>query len=328
MRHVYAAATGVVHMTATVHDQYILDNAFDQAPDAMIIVDASERILRINRQFTKLTGYQPDDIVGRKPSLLRSDRNRPDLFGEFWTSLANAGRWRGEIHNRKKNGRLFIAELTVSAVTNRHGKVDHYIGVYRDITALKNLEHKQEMQENRERQTFLLHRRAYLQRLADFAARPAVGGCRAVLLVNLDKFRTINDRYGLDAADAILMEAAQRLKRCLRQDDLIARLDGNEFAITLTDLNDPSDIPVVTAKILNKLRQAYDIGAEAPVFVPCSIGAVSLPDLGVDCDTIFRRVHQALDAAKAEGGGGYRILEFGHKTPATHRSIQEAALSA
>jgi PAS domain S-box-containing protein len=133
----------------TVRDQQIVTAAFDQASEAMMITDAAEKVVRINRQFTALTGYDPSEITGQTPAILRSGKNEPHLFNEFWNSLNSSGRWQGEIWNRKKNGRLFVADLTVSAVLNHYGKVSYYLAVYRDITAVKEDQLKQQMRDNR-----------------------------------------------------------------------------------------------------------------------------------------------------------------------------------
>lgn len=233
----------------TVRDQQIVTSAFDQASEAMMITDAAERVVRINRQFTQLTGFDPSEIIGQTPAILRSGKNDPGFFNEFWNSLNNDGQWRGEIWNRKKNGRLFMADLTVSAIVNHYQKVTYYLAIYRDITQVREDERKREMQEKREPQTFLLTRTAFFHHLADLCAQPPPpDSCPALLLLNLDRFREVNDLNGVAIADEILHETAHRLRKCLRDSDVIGRLNGDEFGVLLPELKAADDMNKVGEK--------------------------------------------------------------------------------
>lgn len=293
----------------TVRDQQIITAAFDQASEAMMITDAAEKVVRINRQFTALTGYDPSEIIGQTPALLRSGKNEAHLFNEFWASLNNSGRWQGEIWNRKKNGRLFVADLTVSSVLNHYGKVSYYLAVYRDITAAKEVQLKQQMRENRESHTFLLNRTAFFEQLNDVAARPPNDAERsALILLNLDGFRAINDAYGVAIGDEILSEAARRLRRCLRDSDVISRMDGDEFGVLLPELSSADDIEKVGAKILSRLLEPYDVGAPQPKTITCSLGITLIPPGGT-IDQVLRLANRALTAAKQAGGRQYQTIE-------------------
>jgi|SRR5579859_252903 len=295
----------------TLRDQQIVTSAFDQAPEAMMITDAAERVVRINRQFTGLTGYDPSEIIGQTPAILRSGKNDPNFFAEFWESLNNSGRWQGDIWNRKKNGRLFVADLTVSAIVNHYNKVTYYLAVYRDITAAKEDQIKRQMQENREAQTFLLTRTAFFRSLSDLCAQtPREDARSAVALVNLDRFRQVNDAHGVAAADDVLIETARRLQKCLRDSDAIGRLDGDEFGILLPELTNAEDVEKVGAKILARLLEPYDLGESAPITIPCSIGIALLPPKDVTADLALRLANKALRDAKAKGGRQYQTAEL------------------
>jgi diguanylate cyclase (GGDEF)-like protein/PAS domain S-box-containing protein len=291
-------------------DQLVVSAAFDQASDAMIITDAAEKIVWVNRKFVDLSGYEPDEIIGQTPAILRSGKNDPKLFTTVWSTINAAGHWRGEIWDRKKNGRLFIADLTISAIVNHHGKVSHYLGVYRDITAAREEEMKRTTQETREPQTFLLNRPAFFQQLSEIcaAAKPA-DGVGALLLVNLDKFHTINEQHGIAAGDIILYEAARRLRKSLRDSDVIGRLDGDEFGVVIPAAGSLEDIEKITEKLLERLLAPYDLGQQKQVEVSCSIGLTPLNSRGIDVDTLIRSADRALREAKTQKGGCWRTAE-------------------
>ena len=293
----------------TVRDQQIVTAAFDQASEAMMITDAAEKVVRINRQFTQLTGYDPSEIIGQTPALLRSGKNDQNLFNEFWSSLNASGRWQGDIWNRKKNGRLFVADLTVSSVLNHYGKVSYYLAVYRDITAAKEDQLKQQMRDNRESHTFLLNRAAFFEQMRDVSARPARETERsALILLNLDRFSEINDTYGVAMGDEILSETARRLRRCLRDSDVISRMNGDEFGVLLPELSAADDIEKVGAKILSRLLEPHDVGGPQPVLVTCSLGITLIPP-GSTTDQVLRLANRALSAAKQDGGRQYQTID-------------------
>ncbi|MBV8634865.1 MAG: diguanylate cyclase [Burkholderiaceae bacterium] len=286
----------------------MVNAAFEQASDAMIITDAAEKIVRVNRKFTSLTGYEAEEVLGQTPAILRSGKNDPKLFTNVWNAINTTGQWQGEIWNRKKNGRLFVAELTISAIINHHSKASYYLGVYRDITAAKEEQLKKQQQETREAHTFLLNRPAFFQHLSEFCAscgKPA-NGQGALLLMNLDHFRDINDLYGVSAGDDVLYEAARRLRKSLRDSDIIGRLDGDEFAVIIQGLASESDIAKVTDKILERLTAPYDLGNRKHVTVSCSIGLAPLNGKACQSDTLLRQASQAMRDAKRKGGGKWR----------------------
>jgi diguanylate cyclase (GGDEF)-like protein/PAS domain S-box-containing protein len=289
-------------------DQLVVNAAFEQASDAMIITDAAEKIVRVNRKFTSLTGYEAEEVLGQTPAILRSGKNDAKLFTQVWKSVNATGHWQGEIWNRKRNGRLFVAELTISAIANHHNKASYYLGVYRDITAAKEEQLKKQQQETREPHTFLLNRPAFFQHLGEFCSNPSAAktGPGALLVLNLDHFHDINDLYGLDAGDDLLYEAARRLRKCLRDTDIIGRLDGDEFAVIIQALVSESDVAKVTDKILERLAAPYDLGNQKHVTVTCSIGMAPLNGKGCDPDMLLRLAGQAMRAAKRQGGGNWR----------------------
>jgi diguanylate cyclase (GGDEF)-like protein len=220
-----------------------------------------------------------------------------------WEAVQSTGHWQGEIWDRKKNGRLFIADLTISPIYNHHHKVAYYLGIYRDITALKEEQLKKQQQENREAQTFLLNRAAFFQQLdALCAASRAPGDHAALLLIDLDRFQQINDRYGIAAGDDVLVEIAGRLRKSLRETDVIGRLDGDEFGVILTGLPSPADIEIVTEKILDRLSIPYPEGAQIAIALSCSIGLATLPPHGTGIDALLRSANAALRNAKSRGG--------------------------
>jgi diguanylate cyclase (GGDEF)-like protein/PAS domain S-box-containing protein len=302
----------------STRDQQIVSSAFDQAADPMMITDAAEKVVRINRQFTNLTGYDPIEIIGQSPAILRSGKNPPQLFSELWASVNASGRWQGEIWDRKKNGRLFVADLTISSIVNHYNKVTHYLGIYRDITLAKEGEMRAQMQETREPQTFLLNRAAFCQNLAELYARQGAPAKQpvqaALLLINLDDFREINDLYGIDNGDRILQETARRLRRGLRDSDFIGRMNGDEFAVLLSDLATAADVEKVTSKLWARLSKPYELGPQRDVKVSCSIGLTFLSSQNGSVDMALKSANLALGEAKEQGGNCWRVAGIGRTT--------------
>ncbi len=293
-------------------DDRIIDTAFEQAADAMMITDSAEQILRVNRAFTRLTGFESAEVVGQMPSILRSGKNPKHLFADMWAALNGGGNWRGEIFNRKKSGRLFVADMTITAVVDHHGKAPYYFAVFHDVTAAKEAELKRLLRETRDPQTFLLNRAAFFERLAQLCApRNMTDSRAALLLIDFDRFRAVNDEHGTAAGDLVLMEAARRLRKCLRDGDTLGRLSGDEFAVILPDLEDNADILKVTSKIHEKLMNSYDLANGHRVDLSCSIGVIIVPAPETSVDFILRQANHLLHAAKIAGGGRWRAAESG-----------------
>lgn len=272
----------------------------------MLITDAGRRILRVNQAFTRITGYALDDLAGQSPSILKSGRHDAMFYSAMWASIKTTGSWQGEIWNRRKNGEVYPEWLTISAVTNGSGTVTHYVGTLTDITLRKAAEDEIKHLAFFDPLTRLPNRRLLLDRLQQaLAASTRSGRQGAVLFLDLDHFKELNDSAGHDQGDLLLQLVAQRLSTCIREGDTVARFGGDEFVIMLVDLStllDESKTQAATVgqKILVALSQPFDI-ASGPYRTTGSIGITLFSDHQATPLELLRQADLAMYEAKAGG---------------------------
>jgi diguanylate cyclase (GGDEF)-like protein/PAS domain S-box-containing protein len=246
-------------------DLRIAATAFE-SQEGMIITDAKGSILRVNRAFCEISGYSAEEVIGQNPSLMQSGRHPADFYQAMWKNIHLTGGWQGEIWDRRKNGELFPKWLTISAVKDDDGMVSHYVGTHFDITEQKKKEEKIKELAFFDQLTGLPNRTLLLDRLKQAmtnSARNANLG--ALLFLDLDNFKTLNDTLGHDMGDLLLKQVAQRLTACLREGDTVARQGGDEFVVVLTDLSlDEAEAAIATEmvaeKILASLSHPYYLG--------------------------------------------------------------------
>ena len=209
-----------------------------EAQEGMLVTDASTTILRVNAAFTRVTGYRAEEIVGQTPHRLSSGRHTPEFYAAMWERIRTTGSWQGEIWNRRKSGEIYPEWLTITAVKDSHGKVTHYVGTLTDITQRKTAEDEIKHLAFYDPLTRLPNRRLLLDRLQLAMASSARSGRQgAILFLDLDHFKALNDSLGHDQGDLLLQLVAQRLSFCIREGDTAARFGGDEFVIMLTDLS-------------------------------------------------------------------------------------------
>jgi len=274
----------------------------------MLITDERNRIVACNRAYSKLCGYAAEQLVEETPSLLKSGRHGRDFYEGLWAQLNAAGSWSGEIWNRHRNGRVFAAQVSISAVEVGGDKATHYLAVMEDITARKRQEERARRAQFADPLTGLPNQTLFLDRLNRGCARhrrdkrPA-----AVGLVNIDGFKTINDSFGFDAGDELLREMTLRLKDCLRDSDTVARLDGDQFGVLLPDLAQQQDVALIAKKMLSRLSDTYTLGYHQRAFVTVGIGLAILPGDGAEATDLMRAAETALRHAKGAGRNMYRF---------------------
>ena len=254
-------------ITAIKHSEdeiRIAATAFE-SQEGMIITDAGQRILRVNAAFTRISGYNLEDVSGRTPALFKSGRHDQAFYQAMWESIAAKGSWQGEIWNRRKNAEVFPEWLTITAVKNSSGRITHYVGALTDITLRKSAEDEIRNLAFYDPLTRLPNRRLLLDRLHQALASSARSGRQgALLFLDLDHFKTLNDTLGHDIGDLLLQHTAQRLATCIREGDTVARFGGDEFVVMLVDLSTIHEQSLVQAetigeKILTALSQPYDL---------------------------------------------------------------------
>jgi diguanylate cyclase (GGDEF)-like protein/PAS domain S-box-containing protein len=288
-------------------------SVFQHASEGITITDPQGTILDVNEGFTRISGYQRDDVIGKNPRLLRSGRQGPEFYTAMWNALLSTDQWRGEIWNRRKNGEVYAQLLTISTVRDERGKIQHYIGLSYDITALKEQQQHLEHMAHYDSLTRLPNRVLLADRLDQALSRSKRTQSQiAVAYIDLDGFKTINDSYGHEVGDKLLIQLANRMKQALRDGDTLSRLGGDEFVAVLPDLQS-SDVSVpVLERLLATAAQAVHIG-ECELRVSASIGVTYYPQTEeIDADQLLRQSDQAMYQAKVAGKNRYHIFDAVH----------------
>jgi diguanylate cyclase (GGDEF)-like protein/PAS domain S-box-containing protein len=278
-------------------------HVFGNAVEAMLITDSDTNILRVNPAFVRLTGYDEAEAVGRRPNLLRSDHHDAAFYQELWHKLRIEGRWQGEILNRRKDGSVFVAWESIVAVTDRSGAPQYYIGSFGDITEQVETRKRIQHLAHFDTLTELPNRVLFHDRLEHALTLSQREGQRlALLFLDLDGFKRVNDTSGHRAGDILLAEVARRLMTCTRESDTIARLGGDEFAIILERIGSPVDVVLVAEKVLKAVAAPVALEGRE-VFVGASIGISIYPENGESSETLLMHADTAMYQSKAAGKG-------------------------
>jgi len=302
-----------------------------EAQEGIIITDADQVILRVNRAYTDITGYTAEETVGATPRLLKSGRHDESYYRAMWKQIRNEGSWQGEIWNRRKNGELFTEWLNITAVKNPRGEVTHYVGTMTDITERKAAEREIEHLAFFDLLTDLPNRRLLIDRLQQAMASSARSRrMGALLFIDLDNFKILNDTCGHDVGDQLLVAVANRLKACVRDGDTISRLGGDEFVIMLEDLSEnraeaAAQAKIVGEKVLAALNQPYTVANRLHHSTP-SIGATVFVDNDNAVDELLKQADIAMYQAKSAGRNTLRFFDPDMQAAVTARADMEAAL--
>ena len=279
---------------------------FDCAAEAIVVTDASNRIVRVNPAFTAITGYTPKEVMARNPSILKSGRHNAAFYVEMWGTLHESGHWEGEIWNRHKNGDVYVEWLSIAKIDDAEGG-GQYLGIFHDITRRKEAEELLRHKAHHDALTDLPNRTLFNDRLqASFNQAKRHHRIFALLLVDLDRFKEVNDTLGHAAGDELLVEAARRLTSCVRESDTVARLGGDEFAIILTEVTDDNEAEGIVQRAVLMLNEPYYLDAGTAHISGC-IGIALYPQHGQDSEQLQRNADVALYAAKEGGRNTYRV---------------------
>lgn len=299
---------------------------------AILVTDAEQRILRVNPAFTRLTGYTAEEAIGRTPGLLKSGRQPPAFYQQMWRSLQKTGHWQGEIWNRRKCGEIYPEWLTISAVVDEQGRLTHYVSTFSDISNLKVAESEIHHLAFYDPLTALPNRRLLLNRL-DKAQQAGKRNAQfgALLIIDLDNFKTLNDTLGHDVGDQMLVEVAKRLKTCIREGDTAARQGGDEFVVMLEELGNDAALAGVQAetvaeKIRLELCRPYWLKGDRPHFRSASIGISLFRGQDKSLEVLNKQADIALYEAKDAGRNAIRFFDHAMQTAIDERAALEAGL--
>jgi len=302
---------------------------FDSSYEAIMVLDGARRIVRVNPAFERITGYSAAEALGRPPLWLDAAAPDADLDTTPWTALQEQGFWSGEVCSRRKNGERYAQLLSLSAVRDGGGAVQHYVGLFSDISPLKNHQAELDRAAHYDPLTGLPNRRLLGDRLEQAIARCARGTqSLAVCQFDLDDFRQINERHGHAAGDALLRALAGNLAAVLRAGDTLAHLGGDSFALLLTDIDSPEDCSTILARMQAAIATPMAL-AGATLRATASIGVSLYPDDNVDGDTLLRHADQAMFLAKEAGKNCYHLFdpESDRKAQGHRRQLERLRLA-
>ena len=281
---------------------------FDSSSEGIIITARDGRILQVNPAFTAVTGYRPDEVIGRNPRIFASGRQDADFYRTLWHAVLTDGQWQGEIWNRRKNGEVYPEWISICSIRSPAGEIEYFVATFSDITERKRAEDKILHQAYHDALTNLPNRVLFRDRLEQslaFARRMRHKKV-ALLFIDLDRFKLVNDSLGHAAGDQLLQLVAQRLRDVGRQTDTLARLGGDEFTILLPDVDHVEEARLVADKVLATLKQPFAIGGR-DIFVSASIGISLYPDDSDDVDVLMKHADTAMYRVKKEGRNGFHI---------------------
>ena len=278
---------------------------FHASREGMLVTDADGVIVDINPAFTEITGYTLAEIAGKRPNVLGSGRQDLAFYENLWQSIRNLGHWQGEIWNRKKNGELYAEWLTINAIRNEDGSVYRYVALFSDITEKKQLDELIWKQAYFDPLTLLPNRRLFRDRLEqEIRKADRTGLAFALLFVDLDRFKEINDTLGHDVGDLLLVQAANRIRSCVRESDTVARLGGDEFTVILPELKDKNGAEKIASSITRTLSDPFRLSGDL-AYVSASIGITVYPCDANSAEDLIRNADQAMYSAKSVGRNGF-----------------------
>lgn len=281
---------------------------FESSSDGIIILDARRNIKMVNSSFTRITGYTGDEVLGKNPRLLNSGKQTAEFYERLWAHVERRGPWQGEISNRRKNGEQYPEWCSITPVRNNSGEIVEFVMIFSDITQRKQIENRLRYQANFDGLTDLPNRSLFMDRLSQGLVRVRrEGTALALLFIDLDRFKNINDTLGHSAGDKLLVAVAKELRGCIRESDTIARFGGDEFAVILSPIYGPKNASTVGQNLLKVLSQPFDIdGYEA--IVGGSIGITLYPNDGTTAEELVKNADAAMYRAKEQGRNNYQFF--------------------
>jgi two-component system CheB/CheR fusion protein len=303
----------------------LVSRVFDRAAEGVMITDENQKILTVNDSFTSVTGYTRDEVLGKSPAILQSGKQGPEFYKEMWDILRNRGWWQGEIWNRRKNGEQYLEWLSINVVRDEDGHIINYIGMFSDITLIKESRQRMEFLATHDDLTMLPNRSLFNEHLKLAIAHSQRNGTQlALLFVDLDNFKMINDTLGHEEGDELLKQAAGRLKECVRAVDSIARLGGDEFVILL-EIEDRAGATSMAKRILEAFTTGFLLKDQEYKITP-SIGISLFPEDASDPKILMSHADTAMYRAKEHGKNTYLFFTKEMAEHISHRLLIERSL--
>jgi diguanylate cyclase (GGDEF)-like protein/PAS domain S-box-containing protein len=283
-------------------------NVFHNISEGIVATRPDGVIVSVNPAFCAMTGYRAEELIGNNPRMVKSDRHPPAFFESMWACISLGDVWQGEVWNRRKDGSLFLVRETITAIRDDQGRLQHYVAVQNDITVAKQAEDFIHHQAYHDALTGLPNRSLFMDRLKHQLARAQRHrDVLAVMFVDLDHFKAVNDLLGHDIGDELLRQASARLQQCTRASDTVARLGGDEFTVILADTASRDDARVVAAKIVEQMVQPFQIGGHT-LNISATVGIALYPGDGDSVSALMTAADAAMYRVKRESRGGYAFV--------------------
>jgi len=304
----------------------LLGSAFHHSGEAIMITDHNNRILTVNAAFTMLTGYSQGEVAGQDPRILSAGRTSREDYKRMWTAIKEKSFWQGEIWDRRKDGGVYPKWLSVSVIRDEKGEIRYHIAHFTDVSTERATEAKIHYMAHHDMLTGLNNRFSLKDRLEHALAVARRESARvALLFIDLDRFKVINDTLGHHVGDELLIHVSRRLRQCVRESDLVARLGGDEFVVMLSGIEHSSSVAMVAEKLVMRVGEPYPVGAHTLYTTP-SIGIAIYPMDGEDGETLMRNADAAMYHAKSAGRNNFQFFDAKMNEAAVERLGIEHAL--
>ena len=292
---------------------------FDCTHEGVLVTDRQRKIVHVNRAFMEITGYQPGEVLGRTPSLFKSGHHPPDFYKKMFQDLGRGGQWSGEIWNRRKSGEIFPQWQTIRVIRDDCGQLSHYVAVFSDISAIKDSEHELKHLAHHDPLTDLPNRLLFGDRVEQALASAQIHkrGC-ALLMIDLDHFKMINDSLGHNVGDRLLKAVASRLREMFGPGVTLARLGGDEFAVLVESCGQLVQAAALAQRIIDGLKEPFVIDADQ-LFINASVGISLFPSDAQSAEQLLRNADSALFKAKSAGRNDYALYTEELTAHAQHR---------
>lgn len=289
--------------------QPLLARAMASVANAIFVTDHTGAIIWANEAFVRLSGYSLDEIMSHTPAILKSGRQSSDFYAQLWQTIQAGRVWQGELVDRRKDGSLYVVDEIITPLLNEQGSITHFIAIQHDITARKQESEVARHLAFHDALTDLPNRAHFLELLERSIAQASRNNCKlAILFLDLDKFKPVNDTLGHHIGDQLLSAVAERMRVAMRQTDTVARLGGDEFAILIDNLEDTEVAIRLAQKLVETLSRPFVLRGHE-IHIGASIGIAFYPADGNAPEALLIHADQAMYRAKCDGGSGYRLYD-------------------